>query len=170
MAFSWGQIFTVSSRVNGNFNHETNVFASATSDFTDKSRLVRGPKRSFIMTSKNLVFQDIMFFRRTLGTTNSSTLLNFSQMENPVKRLKYFFSLSLPCARSLKTVTENLCSQGISKFDWMERETKFSLEVLSYSPSPLDAVSVNSDSRTALPFQSFFSFLAMTSQVVLLSS
>ena len=105
-----------------------------------------------------LLFQYIMFFRHTLETRNSRTLLNFSLLENPVKSLKYFFSLFLPRARSRKTVSENLCSRGIAKFDWMERETKFTLEVSLHSLSPSDAVSDNSDSRTAFIFSIFLLF------------
>ena len=43
-------------------------------------------------------------------------------------------------------------------FDWMERETKFSLPVSSYSPSPSDAVSVNSDSSKRFTSSIFLRF------------
>ena len=64
-----------------------------------------------------LVFQYIMFFRHTLETRNSSTLLNFSLLENPVKSLIYFFSLSPPRARSRKTVCVHEVSQSLTEWN-----------------------------------------------------
>lgn len=99
----------------------------------------------------------MMIYLYPPGRAYSSSLWNFLWLENPVKWLKGFSSLSLMQDRSLKTVTENLWSQVISMFDWMECQTKFSLPVLLYS-SLSDAISVNSSSRTALISSIFLLF------------